>query len=160
MTQVNKLFGATLKTAGVIAITGGAANTYAITTALIYSINGKSYGASTGSGVTTPTVDGNGAALASVPIGKGCVVLWAINAGGTVAVFQSELENVDSDGVFERIPNFPSIDLDTWCPIGYQALRNNSAGALVFGSTNWNVAGIDGEAIVNLSSIPVRPQGS
>lgn len=138
----------------------GAETVYDTTVAIDYSIGGKAYRKATVADGTTPTTDGDGAALSTLAASKGCVMVWCLNAAGTVSVFQSDVNDLDASDAFEVVPNFPVVDLDTYCPFAYQVITNGSTGStFTFGSSNWNATGIT-VAIQNVLTLPRRPQES
>lgn len=136
----------------------GAETVYDTTVQIDFSINGIMYSLATVAGGTTPTTDANAAALDTLTASEGCVMVWCLNAAGTVGVFQSRIYDLDSDGNFPGIaPEFPIIDND-WVPFAYQILKAGStAGTITFGSSNWNATGFT-NSIKNLNVLPSRPQ--
>ena len=106
----------------------------------------------------TVLVDGNtGLAFTGLAASQGCALTWALNAAGTVSVYQGSVTALDSANAFEIAPVSGSTP-DTVVPFAYQILKNSSAGsAVVIGTTNWNAAGFT-NAIVNVFVMPNRPQ--
>lgn len=144
----------------------GAETVHDTTVLLNYCINGKAYTKSgTNADQATPTTDYNTSAaftgLAGVASagGQGCVFVWAYNSSGTVKVMQGGVETLDASGNFVNRPQFPSIPDDV-CPFAYSVSKNyGQATTFTFGSSNWNASG-HSHAIVNILTLPDRPQVS
>ena len=139
------------------------ATTYDITVAVNYSIEGKAYSKATVSNGATPTSQGDSTAFSTVAVNYGCVLLWCLNAAGTVGLFQSDVVALNSGGTDfadGKAPNFPVVDLSTWCPFAYSVILNGPTGStFTVGSSNWNATGIV-ETSVNINRYPKRPQQS
>jgi hypothetical protein len=146
----------------------GAETLYDTTVTINFSIRGKMYqkaGVTDGATPTTDIVTGaafptlvGGASVANVP-GHGAVVVWMLNASGTVACAQGPIQSLDMQGNFIVAPQFPPIPAG-YCPFAYQVLKAGataSATAIIFGTANWNATGFT-NAIVNVSELPDRPQ--
>lgn len=160
MTQSTQVNGGTAATTSGLLTATGAETVYDTTVAISYAIQGKAYSKAAAADGATPTTDGNSEALATLTASQGCVMVWALNAAGTVGVFQSDVNALDPSGNFDIVPDFPSVDLETWCPFAYQVLKAGStAGTITFGSSNWNATGFT-NAIVNVHRLPNRPQES
>lgn len=137
----------------------GAETVHDSTVAMNFCINGKVYQKSgTNADQTTPTADYNsGAAWTALPINKGTVFVWAYTSGGVVKAMQGEVVDLDSTGAFVTAPEFPGIPNDV-CPFAYQLIKNGSTGSnWTFGTSNWNATGIT-STIVNICTLPGRPQ--
>lgn len=147
-------------TSGLLTCTG-AETVYDTTVAISFSIGGKAYSKDAVTDGATPTADGNGTTLSTLTASKGCVLVWALNAAGTVTLFQSDVVDLDASNNFvERYPEFPNVDLSTYCPFAYQVLKAAStAGTITIGSSNWNATGFT-NVIVNVHELPDRPQVS
>lgn len=157
MEQTESLGSTGATTSGLLTATG-AATTYDTTVTVAYAIGGKAYSKTAITGGATPTVDGNAAALTTLTANKGCAMVWCLNAAGTVSVFQGPVQSLDGSGGFVTAPEFPAIDLDTYCPFAYQVLKAGStAGTITFGSSNWNATGFT-NVIQNVHRLPKRPQ--
>ena len=150
-------------TSGLLTATG--AETVHDTTVLLnFCINGKAYTKSgTNADQATPTTDYNtGAAFPTLTGvasagGQGTVVVWAYNSSGTVKCMMGSVETLDAAGSFKNAPQFPSIPNDV-CPFAYQVLKHYAQGTSVtFGTSNWNTSGFT-NAIVNVLTLPSRPQ--
>lgn len=146
-------------TSGLLTATG-AETVYDTTVAISYSIDGIAYSKAAVTDGATPTTDGDGNALSTLTASQGCAMVWCVNASGTVGVFQGTVGTLDSAGNFDVAPQFPNIDLTTWCPFAYQILSAAStAGTITFGSSNWNATGFT-NSIKNVHTLPGRPQES
>lgn len=138
----------------------GAETVYDTTAAINYTIAGKAYVKATVADGATPTTNALGAALSTLTANRGCVMVWVLNAAGTVGVFQSAIKVLDAAGAFQVAADFPSIDFDTYCPFAYQVLKAGAtAGTITFGSSNWNATGFT-NVIQNVHRLPSRPQVS
>jgi hypothetical protein len=139
----------------------GAEALYDTTVTIQYAINGKIDALAAITDGTAITVDANGDAFTALAASQGCTFVWGVELGGTVlVVMQSEVRDLDADtDDFKSgdLPQFPVIP-DTMCPIAYQVVKNGSTGsAWTFGTSNWNATGIT-DLIVNVSTLPDRPQ--
>lgn len=161
MTQANTLTGSTGATTSGLLTATGAETVYDTTVAISFEINGKAYSKATVADGVTPLTDGNAAALATMAADEGSVVTWALNAAGTVGIFQSSVEALSaSDGSFKVTPAYAAVDLTTWCPFAYQILKNGSTGRpFTIGTSNWDATGMT-VTIVNVHHMPDRPQES
>lgn len=160
MTQASDLFGSTMATTSGLLTATGAETVYDTTVTISYSIRGKAYSKTAITDGATPTTDGDSAALTTLTASQGCCMLWCLNAAGTVGVFQGAIRTLDSANDFVIAPDFPDVDLDTWCPFAYQILKAAStAGTITFGSSNWNATGFT-NVIQNIHTLPLRPQES
>ena len=112
----------------------------------------------------TPTTDAvTGATFASTPLlpSKGCVVVWGLNAAGTVRCAMGPHVALDSANAFITYPQWPAIPTD-FAPFAYQVLKASSsasASGVVFGTANWNATGFT-NTIKNVAWLPTRPQAS
>ena len=141
----------------------GAVTTYDTTVTIQFAIAGKMGTAR--AAVTEGTgllVDGNGRTLTTLvgtaTGGQGCVLVWCLTAAGTVKLFQGPIRTLDAAGVFLTAPDFPAINLDTYCPFAYQVLKHTAqASTITIGTSNWNASGFT-NVIKNVSQLPARPQ--
>lgn len=159
--QGNLLFGNTfncVKT-GLTGISGAATTYTTSATALSYCIRGKAYTKAQVSGGATPVVGGISGLAITLVANFGRAVLWAINAAGTVFVFEGPTVALDGSGNFVDTPQFPVIDLETYCPIAYTLHKAGATtvGTWTFGSSNWNATGMV-HVVQDLLSMPDRPQ--
>lgn len=155
-------------TSGLLTATG-AETVYDTTVAISYSIGGKGYSKAAVTDGATPTTDADGDALTNLGASEGCVLVWALNAAGTVVLIQSEIGELDSGENFKdgELPGFPYVDLETYCPFAYMVLKAGSdisgstsgAGVFDIGTDNWNSTGLT-VTIVNVHTLPRRPQSS
>lgn len=139
----------------------GAATTYTFTAAT-YSIDGKVYAKATASGAATPTTDSAGGNLVvtssgsgSTLVGTGTVVVWAVNSGGTVAIYRGETTSLDASGNFVDVPEFPAIP-DSVAVFAYIVVKNNTGSNLTIGTSNWSA--FTSAATQNVVYLPSRPQ--
>src|SRR5881275_16089 len=110
----------------------GAATTFTTGKAFDYALGGKAFSKAAVAGGTTPTVDAiTGKAISLAP-GKGTVVLWCVDATGTVKLVQGSVENVDDyNNFYQAPPNF-NVPGDDLCPFAYSVHKNiSNAGANV-----------------------------
>lgn len=136
----------------------GAETVYDTTVAIDYAIRGVLYRKATVADGATPTVDAvTAAAFRALTAGKGCTFLWLLDADGTVRVAQGSIEDLDAAGNFVRASQLPSVP-EGHVPFAYTIVRGGStlSGSWVFGTNNWNVAGIT-LTIRNLATLPDRP---
>ena len=145
-------------TSGALTATG-AETVHDTTVTLTYCVNGKHCAKTAITDGATPTTDHNtGAAFPSLTASKAAVVVWALNASGTVKCMQGPI--VDYDGTnYTPMPQFPAIPDDV-TPFAYQVLKAAStAGTITFGTSNWNATGFT-NTIVNVFVLPEHPQTS
>ena len=156
-------------TSGLLTATG-AETVHDTTVTINYVIDGKIRTKTAITDGATPTTDivtglafpllTGGGSVANVP-GVGAIVVWGLNAAGTVKCAQGPIEKLDMAGNFVRAPQFPTIP-DDFCPFAYQVLKAGataSASGIRFGTSNWNATGFT-NAIVNVAFLPSRPQVS
>lgn len=147
----------------------GAETVHDTTVRLDFSIDGKMYSKSgTNADQTTPTTDhGDSVAFSdssktltgTATSGQGTVVVWAYNSSGTVKCMMGSRESLDASGNFAEPPQFPAIPADV-CPFAYQVLKHYAqASTVTFGTSNWNTSGFT-NVIVNVATLPARPQVS
>lgn len=159
MTHANKIDGGTAAL-GNGALTATGAETVYDSAAFNYAIIGKMYTKAAQVDGVTPLIDGNGATLTPLTANQGCVLVWTVDTGGIVTLFQSEIEALDVGGNFEELPQFPAYDDDSYCAFAYQVLKAGAtAGTIVIGTSNWNAAGFT-NAIQNVFTLPQRPQAA
>ena len=160
MTHANQINGGTAAFDSGLLTATGAETVYDTTVIIPFALNGKLFRKAAVTDGATPTTAGDGSALSTLTASQGCVMVWCLNSAGTVGVFQSDVKTLDGANAFVTVPSFPTINLDTWCPFAYQVLKAAStAGTITFGSSNWNATGFT-NAIVNVHTLPPRPQDS
>jgi len=146
---------------GNAALTGisGAATTYS-SSAFDLAIDGKVITKAAVAGGTTPTTDGNTGLPITLTANNGAVVVWGVNAAGTVSVYKGDTQALDSAGGFTIAPQFPRVP-DTVCAFAYTIHKAGSTtvGTWTFGTSNWNATGLT-HAVNNLADFPARPQVS
>ena len=136
----------------------GAAATYTATQ-FSFAIDGKVYLKATASGASTPTTDSATGAALTLSNGYGCVCVWTVDSGGTVAIYKSSEVALDASRNFVGgYPNFPAIPA-TVAPFAYTVHKNYSGSGFTFGTTNWNTSNT-AHATQNVIYLPERPQGS
>jgi hypothetical protein len=157
MTQASDLRGITLGTvaAGLIAGTTTTYTTTGIVTGAIAGVFATPLAAQTNT--ATPTTQGDGSAFTALAASQGTVFVCCITAAGAIAVFQGEVETLDSANEFLIAPAFPIIDLETYLPFGYMVIKAAStASAWTFGASNWTATGIT-DTFADLMTMPRRP---
>jgi hypothetical protein len=161
--QANKLTGF-IGALGKWGLTGisGAATTYSTSaTTLPFAINSKALSKAQVSGGTTPTTGAVSASAITLTANQGRVVVWGMNAAGTVQVIEGSVYTLDSAGSFIVAPQFPAMP-DTFCPCAYHVLQAGStlSGTFTFGSSNWNTTGMTHTVVDLAGGMPDRPQTS
>lgn len=148
----------------------GAETVYDTTLTINYAIKGKGErktavtdGATPTTGFT-PASPATAVTLNTLAASQGCVLVWSMIADGTVKLHQSAIKSLDSSNAFaepDGIPDFPDIDLNTYCPFAYMVLKNGSTGStFTIGSSNWNATGMVLAIQDVLFGLPDRPQSS
>jgi hypothetical protein len=114
----------------------------------------------------TPTTDVNtGAAFVAQTDNTACVYVFGINAAGAIKVAQGSIVDTQvgvttTAGAFRIGPQFPTMP-DDFCPIGYVLVRTApSASDFTFGSSAWDATGVTSATMVNVCTLPARPQTS
>lgn len=140
----------------------GAETVYDTTATIEYVIDGSILRKTAITDGVTPTSDAvSGALFSLTPIlpSTGCVVVWGLNAAGTVRCAKSRHFALDVNNSFVVAPEFPPIPSD-FAPFAYQVLKASSAASasgVVFGTANWNATGFT-NTIKNVAWLPSRPQ--
>ncbi len=144
-------------TSGALTATG-AVTTHDTTVTINFCVNGKAFTKTAITTGATPTTDGvTGAAFNNLTASEGCIFVWGLLAAGTLVVVQGEITDLDASGNFKDAPEFPGLP-DTICPFAYMVAKAGStAGTVTFGTSNWNATGFT-NVIVNLLTMPNRPQ--
>lgn len=147
----------------------GAATTVGSTGSIHYAIRGKAYVASALSSTATPTTDWvTGLAFTALAKNFGTVFMLGLDSGGTLRVVQGTvvaLDGIVSSNKFLVAPQFGGLGPqgsgstgNDFCPIAYIVVANGTTGSnWTFGTSNWNATGIT-LGIVNIVTIPDRPQ--
>jgi hypothetical protein len=142
-------------------LVAGTTSTLSNTGTINYCIGGKAYSKAAMTNQATPTTDVN-TGLAFVPVtpNTGCAFVIGLNAAGALVVAQGGLQALDVIGNFIVSPSFPAIP-DNFCPISYEIIKAGataSAGGWIFGTSNQAaVTGIT-YSLVELMTLPARPQ--
>ena len=147
-------------------------NVYSTTVTTTVSINGK-FGTTLAAQTTQalPATDAaTGASFvpmqagsADLSYGRGLVVVVGVNAAGAIKFAQGSIVKTargvtTTAGAFLDAPQFPVLP-DDFAPLAYFLVRNSpSAAAFTLGTTNWAASGITTSAVVNISTLPDRPQ--
>lgn len=159
MTQSSDVRGGTISTVKAGLTAGATTSTYTTAAATTCSIGGKmatTLAAQTNA--ATPTTDGNGAAFTALAASQGCILVFTVNAAGTLKVFQGPSEALDAANDFESACDFPYIDLSTYAPFAYVVVKNSAAGsAWTFGTSNWSATGLT-DTYTDVTTLPLRPQ--
>ena len=135
-----------------------AATTYSTSTAFNFANKGLVYAKSTIAATATPTTDGRtGAALAGIVAGQCTVLVWCVDASGTVKVLQGGIGKCDAAGNITDAPQFPVVP-DTLTPFAYSTHRAASTvvGTWTPGGSNWNATGMTSTPH-NIAALPDRP---
>jgi len=122
--QSQNLFGinACLAKAGLTGLSG-AATTFTTANALVYAIGGKAYAKAAVAGGASPVVDGVTGLPITLVANKGTVIVWALDAAGTVFAVQGSTEALLPSGNFMlAAPQFPSMP-DTLTPFAYSITK-------------------------------------
>lgn len=146
-------------------LTGGA-TTLTATAAPVCAINGK-FASTLGimSGEASPTTDAvTGAAFVAITPGKACAFVLGVNlADGSLKACQGALVDTYTGvtttvGAFKIAPQFPSLP-DDFCPFAYFLARGApSLTTWTFGTDNWNASSVTCSAVVDIATLPARPQ--
>ena len=145
-------------TIGLLTATG-AESVYDTTIIIHFGIKGIGYRKATVSGGTTPVVDQAAVALVDLAASEGCILVWCLNAAGAVSLAQSDVVALDAgtDEFDDDVPDFPDIDLDTYCPFAFSVLLNAAAGSTFdIGTDNWNQTGMTATHSNVLQGLPAR----
>jgi hypothetical protein len=141
------------------ALTGlsGAATTYS-SSAFGYALNGDAYAKALVSGGATPTTDGNtGAAFKALAASQACAFVWAVDASGTVKVYQGPIVTWGDTSAGSTPCPLPAIPGNV-APFAAHTVQNGSAGtAWTFGSSNWNQSGLSAITVRNLCQLRNQP---
>jgi hypothetical protein len=158
--QAQNVYGATMATTSGLLTATGAETVHDTTVTISYSIAGKAYSKAAITDGTTPTSDGNGDALPAISAGTGVSVVWALDASGSVTLFQGDAKSLDAAGNFEVAPPFPGVNMDNYCPFAYMIIKNAAGSAdFTVGTSNWNATGAT-VSIQDVHQLPARPQTS
>ena len=159
MTFANRIYGGNFCTTSGLLTATGAETVHDTTVTINYVIDGKIRTKTAITDGVTPTTDAvTGAAFDALTANKGCIFLWCLDSSGTVKVIQGPIADM-AGGSFVNPPQFPDFP-DTLVPFAYMVAKAAStAGTITFGSSNWNATGFT-NAIVNIATVPSRPQVS
>ena len=140
----------------------GAATTFTTAAAILYALAGKAYSKAAVAGGATPTLDALTGKTISISPGKGTVVLWCVDATGTIKLVAGTHEFIDDAGNFLYAPPSFNVPTDDLVPFAYSVHKNlPAAGAnvtpLVIGTTLWNAANT-AHVAQDIMTLPGRPQ--
>ena len=145
----------------------GSATTLSATAAPVCSIRGK-FTVSLGIMSTTasPTTDATtGAAFVAVLSNYAAAVVLGVNAAGSLKACQGPTTPTDTGvtttvGAFRLAPLWPSIP-DDFCPFAYFLVRVAPSGtSFTLSTDNWDKSGVTCSAVVDIATLPARPQVS
>jgi hypothetical protein len=139
-------------------LAAGTTTTYTTANATVNSILGKMYSVAAQTNTATPTTDAvTGSAFTALQIGEACVFVYGFNAAGSAVVAQGAVVEVNDDGSFIQLPDYPPIPSD-FAPFAYDVVRVLSTGsAWTFGASNQSsVTGVE-HLRVDVSTLPDRP---
>lgn len=158
-----RFYGATacFTKAGLTGISGGNTTFSTGSTTLQYAIGGKAYSKSQVSDGSAPTTDADTGDAITLSASQARAVVWALDASGDVQALAGEVVDLDADDTMRINPQFPGIDLETYCPFAYQILTADStlSGTFTFGDDNWNTSGMSHD-VQDVSVLPSRPQSA
>lgn len=137
----------------------GAETVYDTTVTISFSVDGVMATKTAVTDGVTPTTDiATGAAFVPLAADQSCCFVWMMTVGGTVAVAQGPIIDIDpdTDRPQTQAPLFPRVPAG-YCPFAYQIVQTNgSSSAWTFGTSNWNATGVT-DIIKNVSTLPDRP---
>lgn len=144
----------------------GAATTFTTAAAITFAIGGKLFSKAAVATGVTPTTDAATGTAITLTAGFGTVVVWALDAAGTVLCFQGSKEVLDPSGAFRFAPpSFPSLP-DTVTAFAYSVHKAGAVGSaaplvgtFTFGVSNWNTTGMTHTA-QDVANLPARPQSA
>jgi hypothetical protein len=138
----------------------GAVTTIATANTLQYCVNGIALTAVAIVGGAMPIVDH--ATLLPFPAlaaNQGTVIVFGLDAAGTLRVCQGSIEALDSAGNFFRAPQFPVMP-DTDTPFAYAIIKDGATGGpFTVGTSVWNTVGLT-YSIKDVMMLPDRPVSS
>ncbi|MES2942920.1 MAG: hypothetical protein V4772_08630 [Pseudomonadota bacterium] len=149
------------------ALTKGTTSTYTTTVTTAGCINGKfvtTLAAQTNT--ASPTTDAvTGLPFVALGINKATVLVYGQTAAGAIQLAQGSIEDTlpgvtTTVGPFIRAPQFPALP-DDYLPLAYLLVRTApSASSWTAGTSSWTATGVTASAVVNVSTLPDRPQTS
>ncbi len=158
--QLNpQLQGGTFATNTGLLTATGTETVYDTTVTIDFCINGQAYRKTAVTDGVTPTTDGNtGVAFDRVYANQASIFVWALNASGTVSVYQGNIVSMDADGNLLAALQLPSLPNNV-CAFGYTLFKAGataSAAGLLFGTSNWDATGLTATTR-NLLTLPQTP---
>ena len=150
-----------------VTVAKGTTSTYTTSASTACMIKGKWATALTAqTNTATPTTDAvTAAAFKVLTDNKATVLVLGINAAGAIKMAQGSIVDTEvgvttTAGAFILAPQFPSLP-DDFCPLAYLLVRTApSASDWTPGTSSWTATGITASAVVQIGSLPARPQTS
>lgn len=114
----------------------GTTVTFTTANAVLYSLDGEMLSFAAQTNAAQPSTDANtAAAFVGVPINKGCIFIYGVQAGA-IAVVQGPLADLDAGGNFILAPEYPAIP-ETFVPFAELIIKVGSTGSTwTLGSSN------------------------
>lgn len=160
--QASRIFGltATLVKAGLTGLSG-AATTFATAVAITYAIAGKAFSRAAIAGGVTPVVDFLTGKAITLIANQGTVVVWCLDAAGTVRLVQGSVEPMTGGKFLKDYPQFPTLSGQILAPFAYSVHQADAttAGVFTFGVSNWNATGLT-HSVTDVITLPQRPQAA
>ncbi len=135
-----------------LTFTASGADAQYTVSAFDFKIDGKTYTKAAASNVNVPDEDVNtGAAFPKMFDNQRAVVVWGVQANGTVKLAMGEIVKEAEVAPWPGIP-------DDVCPFAYQVLKTGDVAAtgITFGTSNWNATGFTQES-TTISTLPEHP---
>jgi len=117
-------------------LTNGTGTSFTTANAVLYSLDGEALSYAAQSNTAQPSTDANtAAAFVGVPINKGCIFIYGVQAAA-IAVVQGPLADLDAGGNFILAPEYPAIP-ETFVPFAELIIKVASNGSTwTLGSSN------------------------
>jgi hypothetical protein len=148
-------------------LTKGTTSTYTTTVTTVGCINGKfvtTLAAQTNT--ASPTTDAvTGLAFRALTDNQATVLVFGQTAAGAIQLAQGSIEPTQvgvttTAGDFINAPQFPTLP-DDFMPLGYLLVRTApSASEWTPGTSSWTATGVTASAVVEVTTLPDRPQTS
>lgn len=147
--------------AGLTGISGAATTFSTGATALQYAIGGKAYSNAQVSGGTTPTTGAVSGDAMTLTASQARALVFVLDSSGNEKIIEGPVVSLNDADDFDVAPEFPNIDLETYCPFAYVIAKADStlSGTFTVGSSNWNTSGMS-FTVVDVMTLPKRPQTS
>jgi hypothetical protein len=141
------------------ALTGlsGAATTYS-SSAFGYALNGDAFAKALVSGGATPTTDSNtGVAFKAQAINTACAYVWAVNAAGTVLLYQGPIVSWTDTTASSTPCPLPAIPGNVTSFAAHTVQNGATGSSFTIGTSNWNQTGITAPTVRNLCQLRNTP---